>query len=260
MISTFTVNTNFGIYGMAEIASAGNTYLQSGGQFKLPITILGAGGTAPDQALGAEHSQPLHAYIMGIPGLKIATASSPEAAYGITKSMIRDDGPCFLIFPVKMMKDIRGTVDFGKCLPLKAAILHEASTESVKAGNAVTVLTYLHGVKESMNSIDEIQAKGMDIDLIELRTLKPLDLDTIRKSLERTNKLIILDESTKSGGVGATISSTVCEEMFDLLDAPVMRLSMDDAPVPYASAMEKIVVKRGTDLVDGVERMCGRKV
>lgn len=80
------MNTNFGIYGMAEIASSGNTYLQSGGQFKLPITILGAGGTAPDQALGAEHSQPLHAYIMGVPGLKIATASSPEAAYGITKS------------------------------------------------------------------------------------------------------------------------------------------------------------------------------
>jgi TPP-dependent pyruvate/acetoin dehydrogenase alpha subunit len=80
------MNTNFGIYGMAEIASCGNTFLQSGGQFKLPITILGAGGTAPDQALGAEHSQPLHAYIMGVPGLKIATASSPEAAYGITKS------------------------------------------------------------------------------------------------------------------------------------------------------------------------------
>lgn len=80
------MNANFGIYGMAEIASCGNTYLQSGGQFKLPITILGAGGTAPDQALGAEHSQPLHAYIMGVPGLKIATASSPAAAYGITKS------------------------------------------------------------------------------------------------------------------------------------------------------------------------------
>lgn len=241
---------------MAEIASAGNTYLQSGGQFKLPITILGAGGTAPDQALGAEHSQPLHAYIMGIPGLKIATASSPEAAYGITKSMIRDDGPCFLIFPVKMMRDIKGTVDLGKCMPLKAALLHEASTESVKAGKAVTVLTYLHGVKESINSIKEIKSNGLDIDLIELRALKPLDMETVRNSLERTNKLIILDESTKSGGVGATISSRIAEEMFDLLDAPVMRLSMDDAPVPYASVMEKIVVKRGADLVEGVGKIC----
>ena len=101
------MNTNFGIYGMAEIASYGNTYLQSGGQFKLPITILGAGGTAPDQALGAEHSQPFHAYIMGVPGLKIATAATPDAAYGITKSVIRDDGPCFLIFPVKLMKETK---------------------------------------------------------------------------------------------------------------------------------------------------------
>jgi pyruvate/2-oxoglutarate/acetoin dehydrogenase E1 component len=243
---------------MAEIASAGNTYLQSGGQFKLPITILGAGGTAPDQALGAEHSQPLHAYIMGVPGLKIATASSPAAAYGITKSMIRDDGPCFLIFPVKMMK-VKGTIDCGKCLPLKAALLHEASQESVDAGKAVTVLTYLHGVAESMSSIDEIKIKGQDIDLIELRTLKPLDMDTIRKSLERTNKLIILDESTKSGGVGATVSSSVSEDMFDLLDAPVMRLSMDDTPVPYASAMEKVVVKRGANLVEGVEKMCAQR-
>ena len=254
------MNTNFGIYGMAEIASCGNTYLQSGGQFKLPITILGAGGTAPDQALGAEHSQPLHAYIMGVPGLKIATASSPEAAYGITKSMIRDDGPCFLIFPVKYMKGIKGTVNLGQCMPLKAALLHKASDESVKSGNAVTVLTYLHGVKESMDSIEQLQEEGMDIDLIELRTLKPLDMDTIRESLQRTNKLCILDESTRSGGVGATISSRVCEEMFDLLDAPIVRLAMDDTPVPYASSMEKVVVKRGADLIESVINLCANKV
>merc|ERR1712174_163655 len=116
----------------------------------------------------------------------------------------------------------------------------------------VTVLTYLHGVREAVNSIQEIQAAGHDIDLIELRSLKPLDMDTIRESLERTNKLCILDESTKRGGVGATISARVSEELFDLLDAPVKRLCMDDAPVPYASTMEKAVVKRGSDLISGV--------
>ncbi|KAL7542715.1 hypothetical protein ACHAXR_013023 [Thalassiosira sp. AJA248-18] len=250
------MNTNFGIYGFAEIASCGNTYLQSGGQFKLPITILGAGGTAPDQALGAEHSQPLHAYIMGVPGLKIATAATPDAAYGITKSMIRDNGPCFLIFPVKLMKETKGTVNLGQCMPLKAALLHKASSKSVESNKAVTVLTYLHGIKEAQLVIDELNVKGLDIDLIELRTLKPLDMETIRESLSRTNKLCILDESTKSGGVGATVSSRVCEELFDLLDAPVLRLAMDDAPVPYASSMEKVVVKRGADLVKGVSNLC----
>eukprot|EP01083_Nonionella_stella_P074532 202214_1 len=245
---------------MAEIASCGNTYLQSGGQFKLPITILGAGGTAPDQALGAEHSQPFHAYIMGVPGLKIATAATPDAAYGITKSCIRDTGPCFLIFPVKLMKETKGTVDLGKCMSLKAALIHKASSESVEAGKAVTVLTYLHGVKEARLTIDELKQKGLDIDLIELRTLKPLDMDTISESLARTNKLAILDESTKSGGVGATISSRVCEELFDLLDAPIVRLCMDDAPVPYASNMEKAVVKRASDLVKGVSNLCAGKV
>ena len=83
---------------------------------------------------------------------------------------------------------------------------------------------------------------------------------TIRESLERTNKVVILDESTQSGGVGATVSARVCEELFDLLDAPVMRLSMDDAPVPYASSMEKVVVKRGSDLVKGVIALCAGNV
>jgi len=254
------MNTNFGIYGMAELSSAGNTYATTGGQFDMPMTIIGAGGTAPNQALGAEHSQPLHAYVMGIPGLKICTAASPDAAYGITKSMIRDNGPCFLFAPVKMMKEAKGEVDLGKCMDLsKSVILHRASEDSVKAGNAVTVLTYLHGVKEAQLVIDSINEEGFDIDLIELRSLKPLDMETIRESLSRTNKLCILDESTKSGGVGATISAVVSEELFDLLDAPVKRLCMDDAPVPYAETMEKAVVKRGSDLIEGVFDLCTKK-
>ena len=175
-------------------------------------------------------------------------------------AVIRDDGPCFLIFPVKLMKEIKGTVDLGQCMPLKGALLHKASDESVKSGKAVTVLTYLHGVKESIDSIGQLQRHGMDIDLIELRTLKPLDMDTIRESLQRTNKVCILDESTQSGGVGATISSRVCEEMFDLLDAPVIRLAMEDTPVPYASPIERVVVKRSADLIDGVMRLCSNKV
>jgi len=254
------MNTNFGIYGMAEISSAGNTYATTGGQFDMPMTIIGAGGTAPNQALGAEHSQPLHAYVMGIPGLKICTVASPDAAYGITKSMIRDNGPCMLFAPVKMMKEAKSKLDLGNCMPLnKSVLLHEASDDCVKSGNAVTVLTYLHGVKEAQVSIDAIKEEGFDIDLIELRSLKPLDMDTIRTSLVRTNKVCILDESTKSGGVGATISALVSEELFDLLDAPVNRLCMDDAPVPYAETMEKGVVKRGSDLIEGVFDLCTKK-
>merc|ERR1712127_1063145 len=247
------MNTNFGIFGMAELSSAGNTFATTGGQFDMPMTIVGAGGTAPNQALGAEHSQPFHAYVMGIPGLKICSASTPDAAYGITKSMIRDNGPCFLFCPVKMMKESKGKVDLDQCMRLdKAAVLHEASQASVDSGNAVTVLTYLHGVKEAQLVTDEIMEEGFDMDLIELRTLKPLDMDTIKKSLERTNKVAILDESTQSGGVGATISARISEDCFDLLDAPVKRLCMDDAPVPYASTMEVAVVKRGSDLVQAV--------
>ncbi len=158
------------------------------------------------------------------------------------------------------MKEIKGTVNLGQCMPLKGALLHKASDVSVKSGNAVTVLTYLHGVKESMDSIGQLQEQGMDIDLIELRTLKPVDMDTIRESLQRTNKVCILDESTQSGGVGASISSRVCEEMFDLLDAPVIRLAMENTPVPYASPIERVVVKRSADLIESVMRLCANKV
>jgi TPP-dependent pyruvate/acetoin dehydrogenase alpha subunit/pyruvate/2-oxoglutarate/acetoin dehydrogenase E1 component len=254
------MNSNFGIYGIAEISSAGNTYATTGGQFKMPMTIIGAGGTAPNQSLGAEHSQPLHAYVMGIPGLKICTASSPDAAYGLTKSMIRDNGPGMLFLPVKQMKSVKTTVAVGKCDPLnKCKLLHEASAEAVANKKAVTVLTYLHGVKEAQIAIEDIMAEGYDVDLIELRSLKPLDLDTIRTSLERTHKCAILDESTNSGGVGATISSTVHEQCFNLLDAPVNRICMDDAPVPYSESMEKAVVKRAEDLVIGVGKLVNNR-
>jgi len=247
------MNANFGIYGMAELSSAGNTYATTGGQFQMPMTVIGAGGTAPNQALGAEHSQPFHAYVMGIPGLKICTAASPDAAYGITKSMIRDNGPCILFCPVKMMKAVSSSVDVGKCLPLnKAAVLHKASDAAVAEGKAVTVLTYLHGVKESEMAVEAIMAEGCDVDLIELRSLKPLDMATIAESLRRTHKVVILDESTQSGGVGATVSAAINEQLFFELDAPVKRLCMDDAPVPYAASMEAAVVKRGTDLIEAV--------
>ena len=118
----------------------------------------------------------------------------------------------------------------------------------------MTVLTYLHGVKEAQISLKEIQEQnpGVDIDLIELRSLKPLDMDTIRASLQRTHKVAILDESTLSGGVGATISAIIGEQCYYELDAPVRRLCMEDAPVPYASSMEKVIVKRASDLTAAV--------
>merc|ERR1719502_275877 len=175
------MNSNFGIYGIAEISSAGNTYATTGGQFKMPMTIIGAGGTAPNQSLGAEHSQPLHAYVMGIPGLKICTASSPDAAYGLTKSMIRDNGPGMLFLPVKQMKGVMSSLPLDECLPLnKANVLHAASDSAVAEGRAVTVLTYLHGVREAQTALEELAGQNIELDLIELTSLKPLDIDTIR--------------------------------------------------------------------------------
>ena len=114
----------------------------------------------------------------------------------------------------------------------------------------------MHGTKESEDAIETLTAEGYDVDLIELTCLKPFDKETIQASLARTHKLAILDESTRSGGVGATFSALVSEELFDELDAPVRRLCMEDAPVPYATEMERVMVKRAADLVEGVKSMC----
>jgi len=254
------MNANFGIYGMAEISSAGNTYATTGGQFDMPMTIIGAGGTAPNQSLGAEHSQPFHAYVMGIPGLKICTASRPEEAYGLAKAMIRDNGPGILFMPVKMMKEVKGTPAFDQCLPLnKATWINKASDQALQSGKAVTLLTYLHGVREAQYAMEELAAEGIELDLIELTCLKPLDLATIKESLVRTHRVAILDESTQSGGVGATVSAMISEQLYDELDGPVKRLCMDDAPVPYASSMEKAVVKRASDVVAAVKDIVAKR-
>ena len=257
------MNTNFMIYGFPEISSAGNTYSTTGGQFTVPLTIVGAGGTAPKQSLGAEHSQPMHAYIMGIPGIKIITASDPNTAYQQMKSAIRCDDPVFFFNPVKMMKGVKGAIELDKCAPLKkATMLHKASDESISYNNgnkAVTVLTYLHGVKEAKDQIETIKAMGYDIDLIELNSLKPFDMETIGRSLDRTHKVLILDESTKHGGVGATLSAEINEQFYDKLDAPIYRAAMENAPVPYSDPMEKAVVKRGEDVVKGVEKLVNKQ-
>ena len=205
------MNANFGIYGMAELSSAGNTYATTGGQFQMPMTVIGAGGTAPAQSLGAEHSQPFHAYVMGIPGLKICTAASPSIGVRHdAKSMIRDNGPGMIFLPVKMMKGVKTPVAKAECLPLnKANVLHAASDGAVAEGRAVTVLTYLHGVREAEVALEELKGQNIELDLIELTSLKPLDLETIRTSLQRTHKIALLDESTTSGGVGATVSALI---------------------------------------------------
>merc|ERR1719164_37860 len=158
------------------------------------------------------------------------------------------------------MKDVKTSVDLGKTLPLdKSTVLHKASESSIEQNRAVTVLSYLHGVKESKMVLEQLQAENMDVDLIELTCLKPFDMETVKASLSRTHKVVILDESTMTGGVGASISAFISEQLYDELDAPVKRLCMDDAPVPYASSMEKAVVKRGEDLVVAVADLANNR-
>ena len=250
------MHADFAIYGVPELSTAANTYSTSGGQMKVPLTVVGAGGEAPGQAFGAQHSQPFHAYVMAIPGLKIGTAATPDAAYGMMKSMIRDDSPCFLFLPVQRMEGPKGRVKLGECAPIhKCVLLESASDEAVEARKAVTVLTYLHGVKEAQDILGEIRGTGIDIDLVEMRCLKPLDLDTIRTSLARTHRVLILDESTRTGGVGATVSATIGEQLFDMLDKPVHRLAMSDAPVPFGHSLEAAVVQRGQDLLKAIKEL-----
>eukprot|EP00854_Cymbomonas_tetramitiformis_P009243 gene9243-10950_t len=231
------MHANGGIMGMAELSSMCSAHAMSGGQFQMPVSIICAGGVA--RFMGSAHSTPFHALVMAIPGLKILTASLPDTAYSLTKSMLRDDGPCILFVPEEQMKHTSRAVKVGKCLPLnKCRVLHTASPESVAAGRAVTVITYLHGVRTVMSVISEIQKTlNSDVDLLEMLCLKPVDIAAIRTSIQRTHKVVILDESHYSGGVGTFLSAIIAEEFLSDLDAPVKRLCMPDIPVLYTPSM-----------------------
>lgn len=242
------MNMGFLLLAFSQIANNGGMLrYTSGGQFTVPMVVRGPGGVG--RQLGAEHSQRLEAYFYAVPGLKIVAPSTPKEAKGLLKAAIRDNNTVLFFEHVllyNLREDIPEEDDF--IIPLgKANVLRE--------GEDITIVSYSRMVHHCLQAVDSLVAEGYEPEVIDLRTLKPLDLETIGKSLKKTHRLLIVEEDYKTGGLGGEIIALIDEHYFDELDAPAVRLASKDIPTPYNGRMEAVTIPQPEDIIREAKKL-----
>ncbi|MGF1576863.1 MAG: pyruvate dehydrogenase complex E1 component subunit beta [Cyanophyceae cyanobacterium] len=243
------MNMGFLLLAFNQISNnAGMLRYTSGGNFKIPIVIRGPGGVG--KQLGAEHSQRLEAYFQAVPGLKIVACSTPKNAKGLLKAAIRDDNPV-LFFEHVLLYNLKQELPAGDYVQA----LDKA--EMVREGQDVTILTYSRMRYHVMQAVETLVKSEVDPEVIDLISLKPLDMEAIAASIRKTHRVIIVEEGMKTGGIGAELTARINDELFDELDAPVLRLASQDIPTPYNGAMENATIVQPADIVAAVETMLG---
>jgi pyruvate dehydrogenase E1 component beta subunit len=241
------MNMGFLLLAFNQIANnAGMLRYTSGGNFKIPMVIRGPGGVGKN--LGAEHSQRLEAYFQAVPGIKIVSCSTPYNAKGLLKSAIRNDNPV-LFFEHVLLYNLKEDIpDTEYLLPLDKA-------EVVRTGKDVTILTYSRMRYHVLSAVAELEQRGYDPEVIDLISLKPLDMDTIATSLAKTHRVVIVEEDMRCGGIGAEIIASINDHYFDELDAPVVRLASLDVPTPYNGRLENLTIVQPEQIVEAVVRL-----
>jgi pyruvate dehydrogenase E1 component beta subunit len=246
------MNMGFLLLAFNQIANnAGMLRYTSGGNFKIPMVIRGPGGVG--RQLGAEHSQRLEAYFQAVPGLKIVACSTPYNAKGLLKSAIRDENPV-LFFEHVLLYNLKEN------LPEEEYLLPLDKAEIVRKGKDVTILTYSRMRHHCLQALKQLEKQGYDPELIDLISLKPLDMKTIGESIRKTHRAIIVEECMKTGGIGAELTALINEQLFDELDAPVMRLSSQDIPTPYNGMLERLTIVQPEKIVEAVQKMMALQV
>ncbi|MEG4210334.1 alpha-ketoacid dehydrogenase subunit beta [Microcoleus sp. S13_B4] len=246
------MNMGFLLLAFNQISNnAGMLRYTSGGNFKMPMVIRGPGGVG--RQLGAEHSQRLEAYFQAVPGLKIVACSTPYNAKGLLKSAIRDDNPVLFFEHVLLYNLKENLPETEYLVPLDKA-------EIVRSGKDVTILTYSRMRHHVMQAVPTLLKEGYDPEVIDLISLKPLDMETIGASIRKTHKVIIVEECMKTGGIGAELIASISDRFFDELDAPVLRLSSQDIPTPYNGNLERLTIVQPTQIVEAVQKMVALRV
>jgi pyruvate dehydrogenase E1 component beta subunit len=241
------MNMGFLLLAFNQIANnAGMLRYTSGGNFKIPLVIRGPGGVG--RQLGAEHSQRLEAYFQAVPGLKIVACSTPYNAKGLLKSAIRDDNPV-LFFEHVLLYNLK------EDLPEEEYLLPLDKAEVVRTGSDVTILTYSRMRHHVLKAVDTLLEQEIDPEVIDLISLKPPDMETIAASVRKTHRVVIVEEDMKTGGIGAELTARIMEELFDELDAPIVRLASQDIPTPYNGTLEAATIVQPADIVAAVERL-----
>ena len=216
-----------------------------GGNISLPMVVRLPAGAGTGGA--AQHSQSLEAWLTHVPGLKVVYPSNAQDALGLLLTSIDDDNPV-MFFENKTLYGVKSEVTSFDPIPLgKGRIALE--------GDDLTIVTYGRQVFTALEAAKQLAADGIKAEVIDIRSLFPLDKDIIRESLEKTNKVIVITEETKRGGYGGEISATIGEEMFDLLDAPVARIGALDTPVPFAPNLEQYYMPNKRDIVVAAKKM-----
>jgi pyruvate dehydrogenase E1 component beta subunit len=223
---------NFSILAADQIINhAAKMLYMSGGEFKIPIVFRGPNGSA--YQVSSQHSQALEAFYANFPGLKVVMPSTPADAKGLLKSAIRDDNPV-IFMEQERMYGIKGEVpeDEDFTIPLGVADVKREGTDCTIVARSMTVPL-------AIQAAEQLEKDGVcSVEVIDPRTIKPLDIDTIVNSVKKTNRLVIVEESHAFASVGAEISHQVMERAFDYLDAPIKRISTAEAPMPYAKNLE----------------------
>ena len=218
----------------------------SGGNFNFPVVIRGPGGIG--KQLGAEHSQRLESCFQSIPGLKIVACSTAYNAKGLLKSAIIDKNPILFLEHV-LLYNLKGFIPNEEYyLPLDKA-------EIVRSGSEVTIVTYSRMRYHVLAAVDKLVLNGRDPEIIDLISLKPLDLHTIEKSIQKTHKIVIVEECAQTGGIAAELISLINTHLYDELDSPAVRLSCKDVPIPYNGTLEKSTIIQPDQIFDVVTNL-----
>lgn len=239
---------NFAVQALDQIINhAAKMLYMSGGQYNIPMVIRGPGGSA--HMLGCQHSQAFEWIYANVPGLKVVVPSTPIDAKGLLKTAIRDNDPVIFI-ESETMYGMKGEI------PEEEYLIPFKKGDIKREGKDCTVVTWGKMVHMVLRAAENLAKEGIEVEIIDPRTLKPLDLDIICESVKKTNRLVIVEESWPSGGVGAQISYEVQNKIFDYLDAPVERVTAADTPMPYAGNLEKEALPNEKKTIEAVKQVC----
>jgi pyruvate dehydrogenase E1 component beta subunit len=238
---------DFAMLAMDQIVNQAAKYeFISGGQGRVPMVLRTQGGAG--NGLAAQHSQSLEAFFYHIPGLKVVMPSTPADACGLLKAAIRDDQPVVFI-EHKLLYMTRGPVpDEEYLIPLGRA-------EVKRPGTDVSLIAYSYMTLKCLEAAAALEAEGISVEVVDLRTLAPLDKETILASARKTGRVIVVHEAVKRGGVGGDIAAMLMEEAYDDLDGPVLRIAGRNTPIPYNLNIEKACIPSVAEIIAGVLRM-----
>jgi pyruvate dehydrogenase E1 component beta subunit len=244
---------NFALVAWDQIINhAAKILYMSGGQYSVPCVLRGPGGVGTQ--LSAQHSQDLIHWYANTPGLKVVAPATPADAKGLLKAAIRDNNPVIFMEHAKLYGS-KGDVpeDTDYVVPIGVA-------EVKREGKDVTIVTYSRGTVLSLAAAEELAKEGIDVEVVDLRSLQPFDIDTVIASIKKTHRVVVVQEQWEAYGVAAEFSAQIMERAFDYLDAPVVRVSGAFVPMPYAKALEDIATPHEGDIIAAVKQTLERSI